>query len=345
MYVVSNSGSEEFDIEYRGLPVYSDQVSISLSSGWNRVGYLPRANLSVNDAMVNLSSAADGDLLKSQSEFTTYISGYGWFGSLERMYPDLGYMIKVANGQSFNYPAGLIEAPTEGGAKLISVDTDESIPDVPWAVEPGKFENSMMMVALIDGPEYGMNDPYDAVIGMIGNEVRGVSRPEYIPALESYRLFMMVHGQSDENLLTTVSFRIYDHDMEYVYEAVEMTPYDENELVGAVDDPFVLTRNIQRGDKGYIPEEFALDQNYPNPFNPLTHIGFGLPEDSRVEIMIYDLSGRLIRSLLNDNLEAGYRTIMWDGRDDISRMASAGMYIAVMKANDFIDSRKMVLLK
>ena len=345
MYVVSNSGSEEFDIEYRGLPVYSDQVSISLSSGWNRVGYLPRANLSVNDAMVNLSSAADGDLLKSQSEFTTYISGYGWFGSLERMYPDLGYMIKVANGQSFNYPAGLIEAPTEGGAKLISVDTDESIPDVPWAVEPGKFENSMMMVALIDGPEYGMNDPYDAVIGMIGNEVRGVSRPEYIPALESYRLFMMVHGQSDEDLLTTVSFKIYDHDMDYVYEAVEMTPYDGNELVGAVDDPFVLTRNIQRGDKGYIPEEFALDQNYPNPFNPLTHIGFGLPEDSRVEIMIYDLSGRLIRSLLNDNLEAGYRTIMWDGRDDMSRMASAGMYIAVMKANDFIDSRKMVLLK
>ena len=343
MYIVSNNSSDEFDIEYRGFPVHADQVSISLSSGWNRIGYLPRANLSVNDAMVNLSSAADGDLIKSQSEFSIYISGYGWVGDLERMYPGLGYMIKVNNGQSFNYPAGLIDAPTD--AKLIAEPTEIHLPEIPWTINSRDYDNSMMVMGLIESEEYGINSPADAVLGMIGSEVRGVARPEYIPAMNAYRVFMMVHGNSAEDISRMVSFKIYDHEMEYLYEAFEMIPYSENELVGTPASPFMLNKNIKRGDRGYIPETFVLDQNFPNPFNPVTHIGFGLPETSEVQVLIYDLHGRLVRTLVNTTMDVGYKRVLWDGKNNDRQAVSAGLYISVMRAGSFTDSRKMVMLK
>ncbi|MDP6684615.1 MAG: FlgD immunoglobulin-like domain containing protein [Candidatus Marinimicrobia bacterium] len=85
--------------------------------------------------------------------------------------------------------------------------------------------------------------------------------------------------------------------------------------------------------------------NYPNPFNPLTHIGFGLPETSEVQVLIYDLNGRLIRTLVNTTMEAGYKRILWDGKNNARQTVSAGMYISVMRAGDFTDSRKMIMLK
>ncbi len=102
---------------------------------------------------------------------------------------------------------------------------------------------------------------------------------------------------------------------------------------------------MQIGDFGYVPEIYSLEQNYPNPFNPITTIGFGLPEDSQVQILVYDISGRLVRTLVNDAMTAGYRRIVWDGRNDYKELVSAGVYIVLMKADGFLEHRKMVLLK
>jgi len=90
---------------------------------------------------------------------------------------------------------------------------------------------------------------------------------------------------------------------------------------------------------------FALHQNYPNPFNPSTQIRYDLPLDEYVTIIIYDVMGRKIKSLINTNQEAGYRSITWDATNDLGQPVSAGMYIYTIQAGEFMQTKKMVLLK
>jgi flagellar hook assembly protein FlgD len=94
-----------------------------------------------------------------------------------------------------------------------------------------------------------------------------------------------------------------------------------------------------------IPEVFALHQNYPNPFNPITQIKYDLPEDAIVSINIYDLMGRSIKSLVNSNQSAGYRSIQWNATNNLGEPVSAGMYIYMIQAGQFRQTKKMVLLK
>ena len=94
-----------------------------------------------------------------------------------------------------------------------------------------------------------------------------------------------------------------------------------------------------------LPTEFALKQNYPNPFSPSTQIQYALPEETRVVISIYDLMGRKVRTLVNDVQDAGYRTVIWNSTNNMGRLVSAGVYIYSIQAGDFVQNRKMVLMK
>ncbi len=96
---------------------------------------------------------------------------------------------------------------------------------------------------------------------------------------------------------------------------------------------------------GSLPSAFALDQNYPNPFNPSTDISFALPNQSEVELNVYDMLGRQVKSLVNEEMRAGYHTVIWDGTDNSGRSVSSGIYFYTIKAGDFSQSRKMLMLK
>ena len=93
------------------------------------------------------------------------------------------------------------------------------------------------------------------------------------------------------------------------------------------------------------PSKFSLNQNYPNPFNPSTQIDYNLPEDAMVNINVYDLMGRSVRTLVSSNQIAGYRSVRWDGTNDVGEPVSAGMYVYVVQAGDYSQTKKMVLLK
>jgi len=94
-----------------------------------------------------------------------------------------------------------------------------------------------------------------------------------------------------------------------------------------------------------VPEEFALEQNYPNPFNPSTTIAYQLPSAETVRITIYDLTGRQVRELLNENKNAGSYTVQWDGRNQIGEQVSSGVYIYQISSGQFSQTRKMVFVK
>ena len=94
-----------------------------------------------------------------------------------------------------------------------------------------------------------------------------------------------------------------------------------------------------------LPEQFALHHNYPNPFNPSTTINYDLPENSYVRLTIYDITGKRIRTLVNQSQTSGNRTVVWDGRDNFGRTVSGGVYLYSIEAGSFRQTRKMLLLK
>jgi len=94
-----------------------------------------------------------------------------------------------------------------------------------------------------------------------------------------------------------------------------------------------------------LPEVFALRQNYPNPFNPVTTLRYNLPEQSTVNIIIYDMLGRMITQLVSAKQEPGYRSVQWDATDMYGKSVSAGIYLYQIQAGEFVQTRKMVLLK
>jgi hypothetical protein len=89
-----------------------------------------------------------------------------------------------------------------------------------------------------------------------------------------------------------------------------------------------------------------LDQNYPNPFNPSTQIRFTLASPSPVRLSIFDLSGRLVRTLVDGRPHpAGRHDVVWDGLDDQARAMGSGIYICTLETAGGRDSRRMTLLR
>jgi len=93
------------------------------------------------------------------------------------------------------------------------------------------------------------------------------------------------------------------------------------------------------------PEGFALIQNYPNPFNPITTLCYDLPEDAMVNITIYDMMGRNIKTMVNQNQNSGYKSIQWDATNNVGQPVSAGVYLYNIQAGKFRKTKKMVVLK
>jgi hypothetical protein len=99
------------------------------------------------------------------------------------------------------------------------------------------------------------------------------------------------------------------------------------------------------GDFAGVAREFALYPNFPNPFNPETRIRFQLAENSNVRLMIYDVLGRKVRTLVSDRMDAGHHVLNWDGLNDAGTDVASGMYVYRIKAGDFIAHRKMLLVR
>ncbi|OGG44218.1 MAG: hypothetical protein A3F84_09465 [Candidatus Handelsmanbacteria bacterium RIFCSPLOWO2_12_FULL_64_10] len=93
------------------------------------------------------------------------------------------------------------------------------------------------------------------------------------------------------------------------------------------------------------PEAFGLDQCYPNPFNPATTIRYALPEGSNVSLVVYNLLGQQVRTLVSGAQGPGYHTAVWDGRDEAGRMAATGVYIYRLQAGGFSQVKKMLFAK
>ena len=102
---------------------------------------------------------------------------------------------------------------------------------------------------------------------------------------------------------------------------------------------------VETFDQASVPQAFSLAQNAPNPFNSNTVIRFALPQPSQVELTIYNLLGQPVAVLAQGPSAAGTFSVRWDGRDQTGRAVTSGVYLYQLRAGEYTEVRKLLLLR
>ena len=331
-------------IYHKSLDPPGSAVPIPVIDGWNWISYIPDVEYPVNEAFVNLV-ASTNDVVKSQFGFaefvdTSAVAGSGeWIGNLGTLAPGGGYKLFLSDaagtGYQFLYPGGVAtgipgEPPAYEGA--------DAGPN--WALTPRGFQHTMTVTASVEFGDDRVVSEEDIIAAFVDGEVRGVTRPQQITALDRQLTFLVIH--SDRYIGEEVAFQVYDADRKKTLDVVGALPFEANKIVGTVREPYLMkTTGVEESEgNGGIPHVFQLSQNIPNPFNPRTVIRYGLPTQEHVVLRFYNVAGRLVSTLVNEKRPAGWHQLVVDA----DRWAS-GVYFYRIEAGPYSEVHKMTLLK
>ena len=112
-----------------------------------------------------------------------------------------------------------------------------------------------------------------------------------------------------------------------------------------IDDKSAILTLVDNSKDIKIPNQWKLSQNYPNPFNPETTINYEIPKSSHVLVRIYNTIGQEIKTLVEEEKDAGFYKILWDGTDNSGKKVGTGIYLYQLKAGDFHDVKKMLMIQ
>ena len=107
----------------------------------------------------------------------------------------------------------------------------------------------------------------------------------------------------------------------------------------------VVQLSTLSNDNANVAERFVLHQNYPNPFNPRTNVRYDLPEEAFVDITVYDMFGNTVKTLVDEKMSSGFKSVQWNAKNNQGQPVSAGVYVYTIEAGKFRQTKKMILLK
>jgi len=177
----------------------------------------------------------------------------------------------------------------------------------------------------------------DDVINLSWTEIENVQYYQIERSLDSS---FISDYQSTFAATNSYSDTDFEYDTEYFYRVAAYLGYWTN-----YSSTVSLMVDWVSNDDGALTRSFHLKQNYPNPFNPITTLKYNLPEDSFVNITIYDMLGNAVNNLVDANQSSGYKSIQWNATNNTGKPVSAGVYFYTIQAGDFVDTKKMILLK
>ena len=160
----------------------------------------------------------------------------------------------------------------------------------------------------------------------------------YFPFGDSYMYSVMVYSNEVDG--EDLTFKYYDKSNDEVVEYTETIEFTNNMVIGDGFKTYSLN-SIARP----APEEYILSDAYPNPFNPTTTLSFSVPTEGKINLSIYDMTGRLVNTLVNGHMEQGYYQVTWDGVDATGNAVASGMYIYALQGEGISITKKMVLMK
>jgi hypothetical protein len=306
--------------------------SISVVAGWNIVGTI--SNPVDTNTIVSVPPG-----LRASSWF-----GYsGGYSAVTQLVPGEGYWVKsngagkfvLANPPGPAKPVASGSGTMEGMSTLTISDASGGSQTLYFGANSGQDESMFVMPPA--PPEGAFDARFESAEGGMMMKVHAEGEVEMPIAIQSAAYPLTVTWK----VAGTGMYELSDGSSQR-----QLSGEGTMQITSSSVKRLVL--KVTAGDA--LPTEYALYQNYPNPFNPATSIKFALPQESRVNIEIYNVIGQRVRTLLNENLKAGYHSVEWIGRDDFGRLLGSGVYLLRLSArsahgNAFTEVQKLMLIK
>jgi hypothetical protein len=311
----ANAGSTAID----GTPI--NELTLSLNEDWNLVSGL--------SGDVSIYSVSDPDSVLVPGTLYGFNEGYV---ETDIIVPGYGYWLRAFQAGDITLTSGALAktAPRDFSRKAKANSFTVNSTDLYFGIELSAREK--LSYSLPPKPPSGAFDI------RFSDDAKLCSSDECV-----------IEVMSDGNPLT-FDCNIKDG------EVWELVPVISNETKWSAAIPMNGKKKItldsdieklilRKSQSTTIPQKFVLHSAYPNPFNPITSLRYDLPEQAQVTLTIYDLMGRVVTQLVNTIQEGGYKSVQWNATDMHGRVVSAGVYLYQIRAGEFVQTRKMVLLK
>jgi len=324
-YWVRIEGISEITLTVTGLPVPAT-TPILLTTGWNLVSYLLDESWPTEKALINVDHVVEFTYGFPDGQIQVWEPG-GSFNQLETFDPCNGYWIKTTADAWLAY-TGMDSSSAEPRPRPQEMALSSRIATTNWV-------NLYAHNLTIDDQQV----PAGATI--TAHSVEGDNLVGSFTMTTAGQFgFMMVYADAAGKAVTGLSagdefyLKVNDEATEEVFtwtsngDRIEVT---ELSTAGSIGD--------------ILPQGYSLAQNYPNPFNPNTSIAFTLPNAGQAKIEIFNVLGRSIAVIFEGQAQAGENRVVWDGRDAYGSITASGVYFYRLTADNYTETRKMMLLK
>jgi hypothetical protein len=339
--------AEADTLEIIGYPVNVETDTIFVSEGWNWISYLPQYSMELNYALNSLEGLATGDIIKSQTSFAQYLENQGWFGNMHFMVPGNGYLIRLTYPGEIVYPFAPVPQTSTLSEKLICLNsevysrTNLNAPD--WQTYPNLYEYNMNLIAIVRDNGFETASQDDLIAAFFQDECRGVNAPVYLPQYDRFIFFLTIYGNAEPEELELVYYNSQSENISNLEESITFT---RNVVLGSIIEPFIFNSSMTDEIDDTVPIlETRLQALYPNPFNPELVISYSLKDNAPVEIVVYNIKGQKVATLVDQQQQCGYYHLSWMGTNDKFIPVASGVYFISIKANEYKEMRKVLLMK
>jgi subtilisin family serine protease len=345
-------GAAVGDLEGDGSPdivvvTWEDHIYAFNADGTTKSGFPFLASNRFNSpaTLVDLDDDGDLEIVAGNDDGDLYI-----------LHHDGSVMTTFSTGDDIRGGISVADVNDDGSKELLFVGYD----DLLHVWNPASGEE-------LEGWPFDLG--YNSLSGPITADLDNDGDLEIVAAMKSGTVFVFHHdGSMFNNFPTNFAGNIEstptvgdldnDGDFELVFGTTQgLQVIDIKSDAGSRDSWKMHRGNLYRNglyditlvsiepDKDILPGEFFVSQNYPNPFNPTTNVNIQLPEQNNLIVSIYDVSSRLINTLVDEKLDAGFYSIEWNGKDNFGQAVPTGVYFLKVVSGDFTATKKMVYIK
>jgi len=323
-------------LRYNGLKISVDTIPVK--QGWNMIGSITDS-VAVG-AIVPIGCTVQGSVYQYTTGYTptTYIRG----GS--------GYWAKVSadgqlvlNGPSFFSKQGEQIAQSIQALQQLNSVTITDRNGNSQLLYFGPVNDGKLDVNNFEMPPQAPAGSFDA---RFTSQRMAELYPNQLKSPVSYSIKL-----TSASYPVTVSWSITDKDPNRSFQ-ISGASGDKNAKQTVMVGNGAATIKSAKGDElvlivnnSALPKQFALGQNYPNPFNPTTRMTIAVPQNARVEVNVYDILGRKVKTLMSEDKAPGYYTVEWNGLSEASTSVSSGVYFIRMTSDRFSAVRKVMMMK
>jgi hypothetical protein len=285
-------------VKFSGLPVDPATNPITISTGWNWIGYIPQTSKTVPLALNSIGTVAD-DYIKNQTNSSTYYTGTGWFGEMLNMDPLDGYMLKTSHSATLTYPAGgeLLKVIDDVRlmAEINEYESRFKLHDpvtghASWVTD---FEFSGQVTASVYLNGQNLDSTGYTLYSMVNDQVRGVSKSRFFSPtgewVHSHMIFSNV-SQGD-----TVRFRLEVLASGDIYDFDECLIFNSDMIKANAYEPFRLQKSHL-----LAPTSLSLQPSlsvWPNPVTDQLQIRYSTTNTEPINILIVNNLGRIVKHI------------------------------------------------